>query len=150
MIDNLFSQYSLNEIQNRLSAIATQREKDQELVDLFTEANANYIDTKFSRAVNEVSRKANKWGHFWICLILYTIPVTLTVYVMNKLVIFQNIQWDPATWINADSWSSFEGVFTIIDFFFWGITIFLDTKLRAKFVNWYSTWRTESFLKKLQ
>lgn len=150
MIDNLFSQYSLNEIQNRLSAIATQREKDQELVDLFTEANANYIDTKFSRAVNEVSRKANKWGHFWICLILYTIPVTLTVYVMTKLVIFKNIQWDPATWINADSWSSLEGVFTIIDFFFWGITIFLDTKLRAKFVNWYSTWRTELFLKKLQ
>ena len=76
--------------------------------------------------------------------------MTLTVYVMTKLVNIKNIQWDPATWINADSWGSFEGVFTIIDFFFWGITIFLDTKLRSKFVNWYSNWRTESFLEKLQ
>ncbi len=150
MVDNLFSQYSLNEIQNRLSALATQREKDQELVDLFTEANANYIDTKFSRAVNEVTQKANIWGHFWISIILYSIPVALTVYVMTKLVNFKNIQWNPATWINADSWNSFEGVFTVIDFFFWSITIFLDTKLRDKFAKWYSNRRTKSFLKKIQ
>lgn len=149
MVDNLFSQYSLNEIQNRLSTIATQREKDQELVDLFTESNANYIDTKYSRAINEVTQKATRWGHFWISLVLYAIPIALTVYVLVKLVNFKGIQWDPSTWINADSWNSLEGTFTIIDVIIWGITIFLDNVFRGKFVNWYSSWRTKAFLKKI-
>lgn len=150
MVDNLFSQYSLNEIQNRLSAIATQREKDQKLVDLFTEANANYIDTKFSRAVNEITRKATGWGHFWISLVLYAVPLALTIIIMVKLVNFKGIQWNPSTWINADSWNSLEGAFTIIDGIIWGITIFLGKIFRGKLVKCYSSWRTKMFLRRLQ
>lgn len=150
MVENLFSKYSLNEIQNRISVLATQREKDQELIDLFTEANANYIDTKFSRAINEVNRKAKRWGGVWFSLAIYSLPVVLILIVLVKIVNFKGIQWNPTTWINVESWSLLEGVFSIIDVVTLGIAITLDKRFRERFVNWYSSWRTSLFLERIK
>ena len=148
MIDNLFSEYTLDEIQTRLKTLSSQREKDQELVDLFNKTNANYIDTKYSRIVDLEERKAERWGHLWFSLIIYIIPAVLIISLIVQLIDFHNISWNPSTWFKQDLWSKIEPAFTIIDLVVLAIAVIIDKIFRARFVNCYSQWRIKRLTEK--
>ena len=148
MIDNLFSEYTLDEIQTRLKTLSTQRERDKELVDLFNRTNAYYIDTKYSRIVNLVKERAKRWGNLWFSIIIYIIPVALITLLIIQLIDFQNLSWNVSSWFKHDAWTSIEPAFTIIDIVVLTIAVIIDRKLRARFVNWYSQSRIRRLTEK--
>lgn len=150
MLDNLFTKYSLEEIQNRITILKSQKEKDIEIIELFNETNEDYIDTKYSRAINRIYENNYQIGKSIFIFIIWIIPIGLTLYLLYSILDFETMTSSPDTWIDTDKWGKLEGVFAVVDFLLYGFANFIDKSYKDSFCKWFAKKRVESFKSKLE
>jgi hypothetical protein len=137
MIERVLKDTSIKDIQKRLNRLALQKEKDQEIINLFIERNEDIISDKVSNVFIKVRKKAQReanrnWkiGSFALTLI-YVLMIFSTIFNWPRLLGFNS---DP--YINTNIWSIIEIVIYLIGLFFNYLTDWIK-KLKEKYIDYY-------------
>lgn len=150
MIDNLFTKYSLDEIQNRIATLKSQKERDIEIIELFNETNADYIDTKYSRAINKIYENKYQTGKFLFNVFVWMIPIGSTLVFLYMTLNTDSMTCSPYTWIDIDKWSKLEGALAILDLLLFPLAAYLRKHFQDSFCEWFAQNRVKAFKAKLE
>lgn len=150
MIDNLFAKYTLDEIQCRIATLKSQRERDIEIIELFNETNADYIDTKYSRAINRIYENKYQTAKFIFNVLIWMIPMVSTLILFYSILNIEKMTYSPYTWIDIDKWGKLEGVFAIADFLLFPLAEYLRKQFQDRFCEWFAQNRVKAFKTKLE
>lgn len=146
MAKRLLQNNSIREIQKRLDRLKIQRQKDEEIIKLFNESNAEFIDNKYTNTIKKIAIEAEKKAK-----ILWQLMILLINLFFIAATAFFIIDWNnfnfllPETYFDDNRW----GFITILlaPASLWLPTIRRRAKIyKVRFINNFTTRRINKYI----